>query len=292
MLMVNQLSLKLFQAYTSELHHTSTITMVALQAYMADVKVLVTIAVNKECTDEGFSIANFSNFKSWLTSLHKWLSCLHPLSYRDRAFKYLLCSIILNPKDHCNRLPNLSEEKLIIRDFSLHIISITWPNNPLVVGAPLISLALSTTVFCITTTYMLKYAPQDSPRAADSFMQDVFSGAANHLHINYVPWHAANAGAWGCCSRRPMHTSWVNLDKALEKQPMSQRNAHSLVSTESSLHANCTSAISKFNQRFRHSLEGILSNISNPSVNMQKLESYHYPETFPNALYACPSYAQ
>ncbi|KAG1790541.1 uncharacterized protein HD556DRAFT_1310554 [Suillus plorans] len=101
----------------------------------------------------------------------------------------------------------------------------TQPNNTSVVEAPLISSALSITVFCIAAMYMLKYAPQHSPGAADSFMQDVFSGAANHLHINHVPWHVANAGAHRHCSYRPVHTSWVNLGKALEKQPMGQRNA-------------------------------------------------------------------
>ncbi|KAG1855818.1 hypothetical protein C8R48DRAFT_675152 [Suillus tomentosus] len=96
---VLNLSPKLFQACTSELCH----------AYMADVKALVTTAVNKECTDKGFSIANPRDFKSQLTSL---------ISYAASSL-------------------------------NLKII--------------------------------------DSPGAANSFMQDVFSRAANYLHINHVP---------------------------------------------------------------------------------------------------------
>jgi hypothetical protein len=227
MLTVNQLSPNLFHPCTSELRHASAIALVALQAYIADVKALVAAAVNKECADEegDFGIANSSNSKSRLTSLRKWLSCSHPLSYQDRAFEHLLRCIVPNPEDHSDGLPNLSKEQLTIRDFSLRIISMTQPNKPSVVTAPLISSAPSTTVFRIAVTYMLKYAPQHSSRAAESFMQDAFSGAANHLHINHVPWHVANTGARGRRSRTPVHTSWVNLGKASGSQTMSQAKA-------------------------------------------------------------------
>ncbi|KAG2358122.1 hypothetical protein BDR07DRAFT_1489883 [Suillus spraguei] len=199
MLSINQLAPQLFQPYTSELRHASAIALVALQAYVADVKGLVAAAVNKECANEegDIGVGNVSNSKTHLTSLHKWLSCSYPLSYQDRAFEHLLRCIIPNHEDHSDGLPNQSEQQLTIRDFSLRIISMMRADNPSVVGAPLIYSAPSTTVFCIAGIYMLKYAPQHSPQAADSFMQDAFCGAANHLHINHVPWHVANVGLVG-----------------------------------------------------------------------------------------------
>ncbi|KAG1777123.1 hypothetical protein EV702DRAFT_1197446 [Suillus placidus] len=172
---------------------------------MADVKVLVAAAVNKECADEegDFGIANTSNSKSRLSSLHKWLTCSHPLSYQDRAFEHLLCCIVLDPENHCGGLPKPSEQQLMIQDFSLHIINMTQSNK--------------------TTLQLL--LPPSFPQHLDHFLQDVFSGLANHLHINHVPWHVANVGARGRCSFKPMHMSWINLGKPPETQTVGQRNA-------------------------------------------------------------------
>ncbi|KAG1724688.1 hypothetical protein EDB19DRAFT_1915438 [Suillus lakei] len=88
----------------------------------------------------------------------------------------------------------------------------TWPNNPSVIGAPLISSAPSTIVFCIAAKHILKHAPQHSPQAADSFMQDAFTGAANHLHINHVPWHVVNTGARSHHSRKPSLPTFSSMD--------------------------------------------------------------------------------
>jgi hypothetical protein len=66
---------------------------------------------------------------------------------------------------------------------------------------------------------MLKYAPPNSPAAAEKCIQRAYIIAANTLQIQHIPWHASNPGARGRPSRKAVHNSWVNLGKSSILEP-------------------------------------------------------------------------
>jgi hypothetical protein len=192
---------------------------VALRSYIADVKTLVAAGVKKECscdaTETTDGVAGGASInKLRLKNLQTWLACENPLGYKDKAYEHLLRCIIPDPCLYSDGLPNTSKEKLSVHEFALRICQMSRPDAPASVVAPLISTAPSTTVFRIAFAHMLKYAPPDSPAAAELFVQQSYVVAANHLHIQHIPWHVVPAGTRGRPSRKPVHGSWVNLGKS------------------------------------------------------------------------------
>ncbi|KAG2071702.1 hypothetical protein BDR04DRAFT_1154170 [Suillus decipiens] len=183
-------------------------------------KTLIATAIKKECcsdledidADEG---RGPNRDKERLKSLQKWLACEHPLGYKDRAYEHLLCCIVDDPGDFSEGLPNASKERLSVQDFAACICGMTWVKLPLAVAAPLILTAPSTAVLRMAHARMLKYAPQNSPAAAERSIQQSYVITANHLQIQHVPWHPPHAGGKGRPSRKAIHNSWVNLGKSV-----------------------------------------------------------------------------
>jgi hypothetical protein len=159
--------------------------------------------------------------KERLKSLQKWLACDHPLGYKDKAYEHLLRAIVVDPNDFSDGLPNSSKEKLSVHDFAVRICAMTRVESPSSVAAPLILTAPSTAVFRIAYARMLKYAPPNSPAAAEKCIQRAYIIAANNLQIQHIPWHMSNPGARGRPSRKAVHNSWVNLGKSSILEPAS-----------------------------------------------------------------------
>ncbi|KAG1803891.1 uncharacterized protein HD556DRAFT_1303877 [Suillus plorans] len=218
-LSVNQLSSNAFLGYPSNLRHAIIIALVALQVYIADVKTLVTKAVTVACSDmEAEDGGNGELHAAGRhKGLHKWLATTHPLGYADKGYKYLVSCMHAKSTDHHEGLPNPTNVKLSVHDFAQLICNMSRKTDPAPVAAPLISGGCSTPVFRVALVHMRKYAPKDSPTHADKFLHDAFIVAANHLHINNVPWHRP-AGPRGRRSRKPVFDSWVNLGKAVDLQ--------------------------------------------------------------------------
>ncbi|KAG2355344.1 hypothetical protein BDR07DRAFT_1542915 [Suillus spraguei] len=217
-LSVNKLSPHVFLQYTTQEHHCIVIALVALQSYMADVKTLVAAAVKKECSSEAEDMDSNEHSptrdKERLKSLQKWLASEYPLGYKDRSYEYLLRCIVSDLNDFSQGLPNSSKEKLSMQEFAACICKMTCVDSPSSVAAPLILTAPSTAVLRIAYARMLKYAPLNSPAAAEKFIQQCYIIAANHLQIQHVPWHAPHSGGKGRPSRKAIHNSWVNLGKS------------------------------------------------------------------------------
>jgi hypothetical protein len=215
-LSINKLSPHVFLQYSTEERHCIVIALVALRSYVADVKALVATAVKKECSSDGMDVDDIgpSRDKDRLKSLQRWLACEHPLGYKDKAYEHLLRCVVVNPNNYSDGLPNTSKDKLSVQDFAVRISQMTRMNNPISVAAPLIFTAPSTAVFRTAYSRMLKYAPANSPAAADKCIQRAYIIAANHLQIQHVPWHASHTGTRGRQSRKAVHNSWVNLGKS------------------------------------------------------------------------------
>ncbi|KAG2335701.1 hypothetical protein BDR05DRAFT_953879 [Suillus weaverae] len=201
-LSINKLSPNVFLQYNTQERHCIVIALVALRSYVADVKTLVATAVKKECSSNGTDVED------------KWLGCELPLGYKDKAYEHLLRCVVVDPNDYSDGLPNASKEKLSVQDFAMRICQMTRIDNPMSVAAPLIFTAPSTPVFRIAYARMLKYAPTNSPAAADKCVQQAYIIAANYLEIQHVPWHAPHTGSRGRQSRKTVHNSWANLGKS------------------------------------------------------------------------------
>ncbi|KAG2356306.1 hypothetical protein BDR07DRAFT_1380905 [Suillus spraguei] len=215
-LSIHNPSPNLFMQYDQDLRHAILIAVVAFQSFIGDVKSLVTVAVTKLCTDLDNEDTHSSSLeaKNRRHNLKKWLACKHPLSYLDRAFEYLLCSVVSDSDDYSLGLPNPTKEKLSIRDFAKLLVDMSRPTDPVSIAAPLISTGTSPMVFRVALVYMSKFVPRDSPNAANLFLQNAFIIAANHLHINNIPWHLA--GGRGRRFQKPHFLSWINLGKAAQ----------------------------------------------------------------------------
>ncbi|KAG2742153.1 hypothetical protein P692DRAFT_201809895 [Suillus brevipes Sb2] len=215
-LSVNNPAPNVFMQYDQDLRQAIIIAVVAFQTFIADVKTLVSVSVNKLCVDLDDQDTHPSSLeaKGRRTNLKKWLACKHPLSYLDRAFEFLLRSVVADTDDHSLGLPNPTKEKLSIRDFAKHIIDMSRPTNPLPIAAPLISTGSSLTVFRVALIYMSKFVPRNSSQAAETFLQNALIIAANHLHINNIPWHLQ--GGRGRRFRKPHFESWINLGKSTQ----------------------------------------------------------------------------
>ncbi|KAG1793563.1 hypothetical protein EV424DRAFT_1354195 [Suillus variegatus] len=219
-LSINKLSPHIFLQYTTQERHCIVIALVALRSYIADVKTLVATAIKKECSadpdemdvDDG---RGPSRDKDRLKSLQKWLICDHPLGYKDRAYEHLLRCVVIDPSNFSEGLPNTSKEKLSVQDFAARICAMTRVKLPMSVAAPLILMAPSTAVFRMAYSRMLKYAPANSPAAAEKCIQRSYIIAANNLQIQHIPWHAPNTAGRGRPSRKAVHNSWVNLGKSI-----------------------------------------------------------------------------
>ncbi|KAG1720751.1 hypothetical protein EDB19DRAFT_1835830 [Suillus lakei] len=224
-LSVNQLSSNTFLGYSSNLRHAIIIALVALQAYIADVKTLVTRAVTAACNHMEAEDGGDGELHAAVRrkGLRKWLATTNPLGYADKGYEHLVSCVHSNSMDHHEGLPNPTNVKLSIHDFARHICIMSRETNPAPIAAPLISSGCSTPVFRVALAHMRKYAPQDSPTHADKFLHDAFIVAANHLHINNVPWHRP-AGPRGRRSRKPVFDSWVNLGKAVDLQAIKRNH--------------------------------------------------------------------
>ncbi|KAG0697442.1 hypothetical protein DFH29DRAFT_1003759 [Suillus ampliporus] len=209
-----------FMQYDPDLRHAIIIAIVALQSYIADIKTLVTVAVTKFCVqlDDQDTHHSSQEAKARRFNLKKWLACKDPLSYTDDAYEFLTRSIVGDPADYSLGLPNVTKEKLSIRDFAKLLVDMSRPIDPIPIAAPLISTAPSLTVFRVALVYMSKFVPRNSPQAADLFLQNAFIVAANHLHINNIPWHLS--GGRGRRYRKPHFESWINLGKAAQLQSL------------------------------------------------------------------------
>ncbi|KAG1849284.1 hypothetical protein DFJ58DRAFT_729576 [Suillus subalutaceus] len=141
--------------------------------------------------------------------LCKWLATAHPLGHVDKAYEHLVSCMLSKSTAHHKGSPNPTKDKLSIQDFACLICEMSRGTDPVTIATPLIFNGGSTPVFRITLTYMRKYAPQDSTQSSERFLQEAFIIAANHLHINNIPWH----GAAGLCGRRrqkPVFDSWLS----------------------------------------------------------------------------------
>ncbi|KAG2365886.1 hypothetical protein BDR07DRAFT_1373987 [Suillus spraguei] len=218
-LSVNQLASNTFKRYNSNVRHAAIIAVVALQVYIADVKTLVAGAVVAACNvieTEG-AVDGQLHASQRRKGLRKWLATTHPLGYVDKGYEHLVSCILPESTAHHEGLPNPTKDKLSVHDFARLICEMSRGTDPVTIAAPLIFNGGSTPVFRIAMTYMRKYAPQDSPKSSERFLQEAFIIAANHLHINNIPWHRA-AGSRGRRSRKPVFDSWVNLGKAIDLQ--------------------------------------------------------------------------
>ncbi|KAG2335563.1 hypothetical protein BDR05DRAFT_1006676 [Suillus weaverae] len=215
-LSVNNPSATAFMQYDQDLRHAIIIAVVACQSYIADIKTLVTVGITKICTDLESQDTHSSSLEAKIRSLNlkKWLACKHPLSYIDRAFEYLLRAVVSDSGDYSLGLPNPTQEKLSIHDFAKLLVNMSRPTNPVPVAAPLISNSSSPMVFRVALIYMSKFVPRHSPNAATQFLHNAFIIAANHLHINNIPWHLA--GGRGRRHSKPHFESWINLGKATQ----------------------------------------------------------------------------
>lgn len=202
--------------YDQDLRHAIIIAVVAFESFIADVKTLISVSVAKLCADLDNQDTHASTLeaKTRRLNLKKWLSCKHPLSYLDRAFEYLLRAVVGDPTDYSFGLPNPTKEKLSVRDFAKLIVNMSRSIDPVPVAAPLISTASSPMVFKVAHIYMSKFVPRHSPDSATQFLQNAFIIAANHLHINNIPWHLS--GGRGRRHRKPHFESWINLGKAAQ----------------------------------------------------------------------------
>ncbi|KAG2090773.1 uncharacterized protein F5147DRAFT_780230 [Suillus discolor] len=227
-LSVNQLSSNAFLGYPSNLRHAIIIALVALQVYIADVKTLVTKAVTVACSDMEAEDGGDGELHAAgrRKGLRKWLATTHPLGYADKGYEYLVSCVHPKSTDHHEGLPNPTNVKLSVHDFAQLICNMSRKTDPVPVAAPLISGGCSTPVFRVALVHMRKYAPKDSPTHADKFLHDAFIVAANHLHINNVPWHRP-AGPRGRRSRKPVFDSWVNLGKAVDLQAIKRNHTQS-----------------------------------------------------------------
>ncbi|KAG1853395.1 hypothetical protein F4604DRAFT_1933291 [Suillus subluteus] len=224
-LSVNQLSSNAFLGYPSNLRHAIIIALVALQAYIADVKTLVTKAVTVACSDMEAEDGGDGELHAAVRrkGLRKWLATTNPLGYADKGYEYLVSCVHSKSMDHHEGLPNPTNVKLSVHEFARLICNMSREINPAPVAAPLISGGCSMPVFRVALAHMRKYAPNDSPTHAEKFLHDAFIVAANHLHINNVPWHRP-AGPRGRRSRKPVFDSWVNLGKALDLQAIKRNH--------------------------------------------------------------------
>ncbi|KAG2130918.1 hypothetical protein DEU56DRAFT_914676 [Suillus clintonianus] len=224
-LSINKLSPNVFLRYTTQERHCIVIALVALRSYIADVKTLVATAIKKECAsgakdmDMDVDDVGPNRDKDRLKSLQRWLACDHPLGYKEKAYEHLLRCIVVDPDDFSDGLPNSSKEKLSVHDFAVRICAMTRVESPTSVAAPLIFTAPSTAVFRIAYARMLKYAPSNSPAAAEKCIQRAYIIAANTLQIQHIPWHASHTAGRGRPSRKAVHSSWVNLGKSSVLDP-------------------------------------------------------------------------
>ncbi|KAG2346319.1 hypothetical protein BDR05DRAFT_997329 [Suillus weaverae] len=224
-LSINKLSPHVFLQYSTQERHCIVIALVALRSYIADVKTLVATAIKKECSSNGkdtdMDVDDMSpnRDKERLRSLQKWLACKHPLGYKDKAYEHLLRCVVVDPNDFSDGLTNSSKEKLSVQDFAVRICAMTRVESPTSIAAPLILTAPSTTIFRIAYARMLKYAPANSPAAAEKCIQRAYIIATNNLQIQHIPWHASNPGGRGRSSRKAVHNSWVNLGRSSVLDP-------------------------------------------------------------------------
>ncbi|KAG2147970.1 hypothetical protein DEU56DRAFT_753232 [Suillus clintonianus] len=171
--------------------------------------------------------------KSCCHNLKKWMACQHPLSYYYKAFKYLLHSIIGDPTEHRLSLPNPTKEKLSIHDFTKLLVNTSQNTSPVAVAATLLSTVSVPTVFQVALRYMYKFVPCDSNEVANMLLQNALIIAANHLHINNIPWHLP--GGHGCQYCKPHFESWINLGKASQSLPETQFGSQTIdAATEAS----------------------------------------------------------
>ncbi|KAG1726755.1 hypothetical protein EDB19DRAFT_1833326 [Suillus lakei] len=121
---------------------------------------------------------------------------IHSASLKEALpwLEYLLHSIIRDPTEHGLGLPNPTKEKLSIHDFAKLIVDMSRTTSPIPVAAPLLSTGSAPMVFQVAVWYMSKFVPRHSNEAANMFLQNAFIIAANHLHINNIPWHHLSAG--------------------------------------------------------------------------------------------------
>ncbi|KAG2029044.1 hypothetical protein BDR03DRAFT_1018980 [Suillus americanus] len=214
-----------FKPYTSNVRHAAIIAVVALQVYIADVKTLVAGAVTTACNamEAEDAIDGELHASQRRRGLRKWLATAHPLGYVDKAYEHLVSCVLPKSTSHHEGLPNPTKDKLSIQDFARLICEMSRGTDPIAIAAPLIFNGGSTPVFRVALTYMRKYAPQDSTQSSERFLQEAFIIAANHLHINNIPWHGA-AGLRGRRRRKPVFDSWVNLGKAIDSQAIERHH--------------------------------------------------------------------
>ncbi|KAG1769738.1 hypothetical protein EV702DRAFT_1049616 [Suillus placidus] len=231
-LSVNQLSSNTFLAYPSAFRHAIIIALVALQAYIADVKTLVTKAVTAACSNVDAEDGEL-HARERRKALRKWSTSTHPLGYAEKGYELLVSCVCSKSTDHHEGLPNPTNTKLSIHDFARLICNMSRETNPTPIAAPLISNGCSTPVFRVALTNMRKYAPPNSPAHADKFLHDAFVVAANYLHIHNIPWHRA-AGPRGRRFRKPVFDSWVNLGKAVDLQAIKRNHPQGNAAAEAS----------------------------------------------------------
>ncbi|KAG2738230.1 hypothetical protein P692DRAFT_20882808 [Suillus brevipes Sb2] len=230
-LSINKLSPHVFLQYSTQERHCIVIALVALRSYIADVKALVATAIKKECSTDGKDVdldvdhPGSNRDTDRLKSLQKWLACDHPLGYKDKAYEHLLRAVVVDPNDFSDGLPNSSKEKLSVHDFAVRICAMTRVESPASVAAPLILTAPSTAVFRMAYARMLKYAPQNSPAAAEKCIQRAYIIAANNLQIQHIPWHGTSLTTRNRPTRKAVYNSWVNLGKASILDPASSTAA-------------------------------------------------------------------
>lgn len=214
MLSINQLSPAAFTNHPSDLRHAIVIAVLALQCYIADVKTLVSTAIKKACGSEDaqeIMDARCTSSQDRLLFLKKWLKTKKPLSYNEKAFEKLLRCLVPDPTNYSDGLPHASAQKLSVNEFALRICRMSRIKEPVAIAAPLISNASSTSVFRIAFVHMLKYAPVDSPSAAEVFIQQAIMTAVQHLEIHHVPWSPPPAVVRGRPARKPVYDSWLSL---------------------------------------------------------------------------------
>ncbi|KAG1811023.1 hypothetical protein EV424DRAFT_1542652 [Suillus variegatus] len=225
-LSINQLAPNAFKRYASNVRHATIIAVVALQVYIADVKTLVAGSVTTACNvmETEDAIDGELHALQRRRGLRKWLGTNHPLGYADKGYEHLVSCVLPESTAHCEGLPNPTKDKLSIQDFARLICDMSRGTNPVAIAAPLIFNGGSTPVFRVALTYMRKYAPQDSTKSSEKFLQEAFIIAANHLHINNIPWHRP-AGLRGRRCQKPVFDSWVNLGKAIDLQAIERHHA-------------------------------------------------------------------
>ncbi|KAG1863248.1 hypothetical protein DFJ58DRAFT_912417 [Suillus subalutaceus] len=167
-LSVNQLSSNAFLGYPGNLRHAIVIALVALQAYIADVKTLVTKAVNAACSvveaEDGGDVERHAAVRR--KGLRKWLATANPLGYADKGYEHLVSCVHSKSMDHHEGLPNPTKAKLSVHDFARLVCNMSREIDPAPVAAPLISGGCSMPVFRVALAHMRKYAPNDSPTHA------------------------------------------------------------------------------------------------------------------------------